>query len=333
MATRCIVSLVEPPVASRPTIALTTAQRDDNIGILATSMDNNMTATFGTGALTDDGATGLTQTAGVDQFTGIPSTGTDDPIILVFNYPVALTGGLNASYVDDLIDPDTNGDGAWDIATGDTGYPEEKAVSPPASLDSTGTILTITPPTAGFPKNKVIDVRGVVTATVNGLTQNAEIDDLANGFSFVYIEDDTTASLSSITDVTADNYNGDDDDTTTAANVFLEFPEFVYGTYTVVSTGAAGSHAAGTETILNSDPVAIPTGTDSFVYTDGDTTSGAGRSGTPAGVFYRVQVDINADSAFTAADQLVDTAEIKIELDATDAVGNRVSGTTTLTVQ
>jgi hypothetical protein len=292
-------------------MVLTPARRDDSIAILTNSMMNNQEARA------DETRTiefGLGNRFIIEEFGWpMPSTGTDDPIVLVFNYPVALTGGLNVSYVDDLIDPDVDNDGL-----ADTGYSEEKEISVSTSLDSTGTILTITPPAAGFPKNEVIDVRGAVTAIVNGLTQPREIDFLANGFSFVYIEDDTSTGLSSTGPVTADNYSGSD-----IANpfpVWLEFPEFVSGTYTIVSTTVSGI-----TTIINDDPVYFPSGftQEELIYTDGDTDPANSFSGFGSGVFYRVALGTTLKNGDT----------IEIELDVTDAVGNRFSGTNTLTVE
>ncbi len=286
-------------------LVLTTAERDDDIATVAESWDSNEQASFNTFMANESfpGANGTITLLGTYY-----SIGTDDSIKIIFNYPVSL-GDLSVSYVDDLIDPDADDDGAED-----TGYDDEILVDVTASMDSTGTILTITPPTAGFERNELIDIEWVVDATVDGAT-----DYLALSME-LYIEDDTATGLSSTTTITADNYNGDSDGAVAAA-VVIEFPEYVYGTIRVISEGVVGSHAAGTQDILYLAAVEFGTGT--IVWTDGDVTTTVNAvSGKTLGRFYTVPT----------ARTLKDTDEIKVEVNVTDVVGTRYHETKLLTV-
>jgi hypothetical protein len=146
-------------------------------------------------------------------------------IVVVYNYPVTLAPSVTVSYFNTLVpnsDPDF-------------GFPKAVATTT-ASLDATNTILTIANSSA-WTINQSYRIDKEVTAIFNGQTQ---FDDTEIRFSVI---DDTPTGLSDNTTLVADNYNNTWDGgiaphapTTTPSQIYVNFPEFVYGTYKVTST-------------------------------------------------------------------------------------------------
>jgi len=236
------------------------------------------------------------------------AVGSLQPIRLMFRYPVVLSGPITASYTENLADPDQDGNGAVDI-----GFPFEMSVPITASLDSTGTILTITPPVGGFPENHQMKVRGSVTTVVNGVSLVVEIRNMTNGLDTVYIAKDDVYPFGPATIITADNYNGNNG---TVGTVYLELPEYVSGTVRVLSYVKAGI-----KTIVNGSSVAT---SGEMIYTDGKTGGlCAGKCGNGAGVLYRIHT----------GQTLSDGDLITVAVDVTDIEGNRLSREEQLIVQ
>lgn len=231
-------------------------------------------------------------------------------IRIVFNYPVTLSEGLSATYVNNLVAANTPDFG--------------KVVDVPsvtASLDPTGTILTITN-TAPYLKNQTYTFNGTVMAQVNSLTQFRSLGSFSTNLFFsnrIYVADDTATGLNPLATVQADNYNGTTSATATLvpAQVFVEFPEKVFGTYSVLSTKSGA-----TTTVINSAPVA-------FNFNDGILGYAPNSSGADNAVAFRVPIN----SLFLADNSLANTNEVTIFLNVTDAEGNNFSKTVTLPVQ
>jgi hypothetical protein len=301
------------------TLTLTKTQRDDAINIVDSSFDVYDKASAFIYTITDTGPTGE-RTLRDANFFDKPATGTAAPIRFVFNYPVSLDGSLNGGirvYQQQLLaNPDADGDDSEDI-----GYGVPREVNVTVSLDSIGTILTITPPEEGFVKNEPILLQGEVTAQVQSNLQHYSLASLADQ---AYVVDDTDTGLNASTTITADNYNGATNGpgsgTVTSGTVYLEFPEIVIGTYRVLQRTARSRN----------------TGVGDLVYTDGAAVDacpaplpdpGQSSCGTGAGVFYRVPLDAgDVSGANEDGDTLV------LYLDVADMEGNRFTSELTLTV-
>lgn len=293
-------------------LALAPAQRNDEITVVATSTDPNQSAGFGIRNITDTGAD-----PGTNSFFGFfgsfDSTVSTAPIKIVFNYPVSLSGGMTVSTNSLLVNPDASPavpDDVTDATFGDT-----VILTAPAALDSTGTILTINPPTGGFPKNEMITLNGSVTATIFGATSIFS-DGILDGN--LYVADDTATGLSATTTLTADNYNGSTGTTVGSGTVYLEFPEYVTGTFRVIST-TVGT----TVTEINGPTNTIDPFSGEMVFTDGSLVPACGSCGTGAGIFYRVPT----------GEFLANGDKIKVAVDVTDAEGNHFNKEVELTVQ
>lgn len=233
--------------------------------------------------------------------------GAQQPIRIVFRYPVDLSGEVTASYTENLAEPDQDGGGIVDA-----GFPLEISVPVSASLDLTGTILTITPPPVGFPENRQLKVRGSVTTMMSGVSQVTEIRNMTNGPDTFYIAVDSPSGIGSATAMTADNYNGGNG---APGTVYLELPEYVSGTVRVVSYVKAG-----TTTIVNGN--AIMNG--EMIYTDGKTGGlCSGKCGSGSGVVYRINT----------GQTLSDGDLITVAVDVLDIEGNSLNRLEQLTVQ
>jgi hypothetical protein len=234
--------------------------------------------------------------------------GSIQPIRLVLNYPVSLSGSITASYAENLIDPDGDGNSAVDA-----GFPVEMPVVITASLDPTGMILTLMPPIGGFPVNHLMKIRGAVNTIWNNVPQTVDLRNVTDGPDMVYISDDGVTGLNPATTITADNYNGGNGLSGTA---YLEFPEYVTGSMRVISYTKSG-----TVTVVNSNAI---TTTGEIVFTDGKTGGlCSGTCGNGAGVSYRVNTNVS----------LSDGDLISVDVDVTDSEGNRLSKQVQLIVQ
>jgi len=242
-------------------------------------------------------------------FSGYDTIGASQPIRLVFSYPLSLSGTITASYTEDLADPDGNGDGVVDTA-----FPVEMPVAITTSFDPTGMVLMIAPPVGGFPINRLVKIHGAVNVIEHGTPQVVDLGDISGWIDRVYISDDTVTGLNSATTITADNYNGNNG---SSSSVYLEFPEYVTGAIRVLSCTKSG-----VPTIVNGTVVSTRYG--EMVFTDGNTGGQcAGRCGSGAGVFYRVDTGL----------PLSDGDDITVEVDVTDIEGYRFTKQVQLTVQ
>lgn len=285
----------------------------NNIEIIATSSDQNHDASFNIQNATDLGFMDFgylgygdpnyySSTAENYEKHGVNSTGKNGPIVFVFNNPISFSNGdLMVTWRDYLINPDADNNGVED-----TGYAIEKIIQGATfSIDSTGTILKVTPPAAnGWPNvNCIINIVGTVTA-ING----SQIKFLNEP---VYIENDTPSGLNQSTVITADNYRNDINNYSN--EVYLEFPEYVYGTYKLEAKKESGSAFW---TIYDYDNVFLYTG--DLIYTDG--TNGVG-----SGVFFRAKLNYFY--------YIRENDMIRVKFDLMDAAGNRFFGTKELTIQ
>lgn len=235
----------------------------------------------------------------------------DGVIRVVFNYPVTLSEAVSATYVNDLVAANTPGYGqVVDVP------------SVAASLDSTGTILTITN-SASYLKNHTYTFNSTVMARVNGLNQFFSLGDLAASNPYfsndVYVADDTATGLSPLTTVQADNYNGTTGVTATLnpAQVYVEFPEKVHGTYRVLATKSGTA-----TTVINGLPVEFSFGAGTMVHA-------ANVGGADNAVVFRVPINWLS----LADNSLTNPSEATITLNVTDTEGNNFSQTVTLPVQ
>jgi hypothetical protein len=330
-------------------LALKAVKRDDAITIVGTNMDRNLRAAFLARNLSDtgpdpgsnlsvDGAGCVYNLYAVPcppptiitpdyPNIGVPSIGSRSAFKLVFNYPVSASS-TTVTFLDDLVNPDSDGDDAVD-----PGFPLRRPVAATVALDATGTILTVTPPLAGFPRDETITV-GPISAIVNGVTTTLNQD--------VYVEDDTSSGLSSATPITADNYGpsitvpyppyG-------SSSVYLEFPEYVTGTYRVVSyTTSTGTVTVDSSTIQigpSNYYSGQPYAGGEMVYTDGSISPACSACGTGPGVIFRVPVSVAYPSGYPYPSPitLADGDRLRVEIDVRDAVGNRLSREFDLTVQ
>lgn len=234
----------------------------------------------------------------------------DGVVKIVFNYPVALSGEVTATYVNNL------------VASSDPDY--GKVISVPtisASLDPTGTILTITN-AAPYLKNQTYTFNGTVSAEVNSQTQFFSLGSVSwNPYfaSSVYVSDTTATGLSSLTELKADNFNGTSGITGTldSEQVYVEFPEKVYGSYTVVAKTVGGAVA-----VVNDAPV-------SFDFTDGAMVYAGNVGGGDNVVVFRLPIN----SLYLADNSSSSVNDVTISFSVTDAEGNNFSKTVTLPVQ
>jgi hypothetical protein len=202
--------------SSEPTVslALSPTGRDEPIEVIFATFDVNEEAGFEARNISDVGDLASPLIVGtVDPFrpSVISSVGSNKPITMVFNLPVRLDSGLTVSHRNELVDPDADSD-----LVVDPQFPETVVLGAAPTLDSTGTILTITPPEGGWPVNNVLTVNGVVSATHSGPLDFSFFDPIAfNQATFheldmaLYVADSTATGVGGDTfTLTADNYSG-----------------------------------------------------------------------------------------------------------------------------
>jgi len=234
----------------------------------------------------------------------------DGVIKLVFNYPVTLSGTVTATYVNDQ------------VASTDPNYGKVIPVmTVSASLDQTDTILTITN-SASYLKGQTYTFNGTVTAVVNSRVQTFSLNGVSSNPFFsnkVYIADNTATGLTPLSTLKADNFNGRTGATATtvSSQVYVEFPEKVYGTYSVLST-----RSGNTTTPINGATV-------SFGFADGSVVYAANFGGADSATVFRLPIY----SAYLPDNSATNINEVTIFINATDAEGNNFSNTVTLPVQ
>ncbi len=288
---------------------------------------------------TDTNASGGNQQT-PDSFNSTMAMKTTGNNYVVFNMPVAIadTGGFRMSTNQYLTNPDvvdngteaTPADGLVDATYGD-----DAIVAATFSLDTTGTILTIAPPSSGYIANQVYMITGSVYAMNNG-----SVDTLSVDMEIMATEDGTTG-LTATSAMTLDNYNGNTglasgSASMTAGTTWLEFSEPVTGMYRLISAVDMNQTAATTDdttTLINGSEVAISYASGALIYSDGTdtTTVAAGQSpcnqcGTTAGIKYIVPITgLGANSE--------DGDVVTLFVDVVDVEGNRFSDEITLTIE
>jgi hypothetical protein len=238
---------------------------------------------------------------------------------MVFNYPVSVSGDITVSFLLSLAAPTTTGYGNTFLVSTATG-----------AVDATGTVVTLTN-TASWTINQAYFLDGAVTAVINGMTQNSL---LASAF---YVVDNSASGLSATTALIADNYSGSTG-TTLPANpnntIYVNFPEYVYGTYRVISQATnttTPAIIADFESNLPSGIITLGTNTLSF----GNFSTNA--PGTDNKVVYRVPLAIPTGGFYSSTNDIPGDNNarnnITVHFDVHDLEGNAFSKTVTLDIQ
>ena len=229
----------------------------------------------------------------------------DQEVKIVFNYPVTLSEAVSATYVNDQV-PDT-----------DATYGAVLTVpTVSGTLDSTGTILTITN-SAAYLKNQEYFFGGAVS----GQSQTFSLSSLLNDhFSTdrAYVADNTATGLDSLTALKADNFNGTTGltATTNPAGVYALFPERISGSFRVIST------TTGTTTTPANDYL------QSIGFQSGSVLYASNAGGADNAVVYAVPLYI-----YLADNGAAEVNEVTILFDVEDIEGNLFSKMVTLPIQ
>lgn len=358
---KCEVYIIVAPaqsgfITSSSTFLGGTNQANEMTLVLIAEVDNTsgfgiISSNFGSGAafsaanlgVVDEGNTGVGSLAKLGFTLSLAphattrSTGSTGNIVLVFSHPIALNGGFEITHVNDLIDPDT-ADAASTVDFPDAGFPKVVTTAVTTTLSANETVLTINPNT-NLPPNESIILHGRVSAAASKSTLDLETLGSTDAAG-IYVSDDTASSLTALSQVTADNYNGstgdsdlNDDGTVDKTTVFLEFPEAVTGSFRIVCVADTSPTCSDT----GSSPVTIGPTNSTVVFTDGRQDAGNAFScpgglldctGSGAGVIFRVNTGVAL-----ADDNLESNNEISVFLDVTTADGTRLQGVVILPVQ
>ncbi|MBI4374452.1 MAG: hypothetical protein HY542_06210 [Deltaproteobacteria bacterium] len=330
------ISIEANPVGRDETLALV----DTNAILIVDSGDGFPTNDLVEDIFNEGAATTILGAGPTDDVLGVSSS---QNILLVFNFPVSVASspGIGLDFTNNL------------ITSAGAGYPLPGSIDATCTLSAGDTVLTCDP--GDLTVNEIYTLSGSVAANrpfgangpANEVLNLSDLDDdgtLDGGF---YVYDNSSAGVSSTSSFTADNYNA----STTGGGadlVYLEFPEFVYGTWEVISTVAAGTSVslvgAGCLGVLHTpssflfqandpDTAGVVTGTASDATTAPTGTSEG--SGSGAGIVYRVPLtavgcggDLNLNDSIAGA-----VNSVTLFIDATDVEGNRRQGEFTLTVQ
>lgn len=270
-------------------ISLIPARRDDAIQIIGSNLLNNGQMTTSTPI--------------------IQAIKSDSVIKIVFNYPVELTGNVTATYPNDL------------VPSSDPNYGKILSVTTlSGSLDPTGTILTVAN-SSPYIRNQSYTFDIPVIATVNGRKQSYDFSTSSTFFSNpVYVTDDSSSGLSPTTTLKADNFSGTSGATATSspAQVFVGFPEKVFGTYRVIYTSNG----------TNVTP--FPISTVNFGFSDGSMTYSSNSGGADGTVVFKLPLNYGV---YLPDNRPGSPSEVTVSFDIMDAEGNRFNKTVTLPVQ
>jgi hypothetical protein len=183
-----------------------------------------------------------------------------------------------------------------------------------AALSAGGTILTLTP-SEPLLANETYDIRGAVTAVINGELQDLM---LVNEWNVI------GGGLASGA-ISADNYNGTTGQASAKTPIYIEFPEYVDGSALVKSY------------VDNGTPIAVnhmlDLNTGQFV-TDDHGTPATNDNGCTAGVCggdhvsYRVSLPL-----WLADDHAASANSVTVFVDATNTEGTHVAEELTLKVE
>lgn len=262
------------------------AERNDTISLIGGSYERYVTA---------------------DRYRNQNGTGPDEPIVLVFNYPVSVgSGGITLAYTRDL------------VPTSDASFGKVMSAPVDTMLSAGNTILTIKSKDPLI-QNETYGIDGSIMATVNG--------DVSywwpGGDWYVF----ATGGVSNDTAIRADNYNGKTRVAGTVGAVYLKFPEYVYGRATITAYTQNGT----SNTI---DPKVVSLGgwsgdilTDEGGALDG-CTDGVCSGGT---VFYRVSLGSSIPQLSDDASGSVNN--VTVYLDVVDYEGNRIEKEYVLSIE
>lgn len=281
-------NIYQPQNSARTaSISITPVMRDDSIQIIGSNLLSNGSTTYGP-----------------------PSKNvikSDSLIKIVFNYPVELTGNVTATYLNNL------------VPSSDPDYGKVLTVTTlSGSLDPTGTILTVAN-SLPYLRNQSYTFVIPVNATVNGRMQAYDFSMPSPFFSNpIYVTDDSLSGLSPATTLTADNFNGTSGATATSSSgqVYVEFPEKVYGSYRIIST------RNGTTVTPSSDS------SRNFGFFDGTIIYASNSGGADGAVVFKLPI-----FEFLPDNRSGSPSEVTIYFDVTDAEGIRLNKTVTLPVQ
>ncbi len=281
------------PQNSDPIIALglTPATRNDGISVVDSSFDNPFTVAY------DESARSDTYTTWTTFINTNLAQSHGNPIKVVFNYPVTIPNGAAIEISRFQEDPDTDGDGVQD-----PGYGDWELISASASVDSTGTILTITPDNwSTVPTNSALWIRGELVAETGGTPMRADLADF--GTEEIYVADGTAMAID---DITVDNYTDGG-----VGSVWVEFPDYVRGELAVRSYDSGGG-----EILTGNSPA--PFSVSDIWWTDGSAGEG---------------VDAGTFAVSDLGRPLNDGNTITIDFSMDDADGNHYNFSKTFTVQ
>lgn len=222
-------------------------------------------------------------------------------VVLVFNYPVIPEDqfAYSLAYYDDLV----SGAQMKDLAQSIT-----------AAWSTANTVLTITP-SSPLVENETYTLRGTFRTTIGGRPSVAELSDLGYNSWYVY----RTAPIT-LAEVSADNYNGRVDHSGAASQVYLKFPERVYGSAIII-----GYTADGVASASSTGEVGLGSG----VFRRAGDPNGCvvGACGTD-GIVYAVPL-----TGLSLRDHTAISSQqngVTVYIDAYDADGNVISGAVTL---
>lgn len=312
-------------------LPITKAQRDDQIALVFSSLGKYGSPNTTLRRKNISGIAG--EALALDNIKSFAAK--DQLIYLVFNYPVTLDGEVSIFHKRLLINPDqvnnTTGAAPADGIV-DADFNADGSLPVTATLDATGTILTIVPPPGGYPKDDVITIMGKVRANIRGVPSTMMLSSLIGESTYIF--DDTATGLNASGIITADNYNGSDNNYITASVPYVEFPEYVYGTVRYISvTHTQGTSDPSDDVSVIIDGSANPTNPAYFgyplelIYTDGSAAATCATCGTGAGTFARVPLPDYWNARVTDGDK------VTVQIDVKDVEGNEVKGTYTLTIQ
>lgn len=278
-------------------------------------------------------------------------------LVLVFNYPVAIASapGIGFDFTNNLV-----------TLTGVTGFPLPSTVDATCTLSANSTVLTCDP-ASDLVNNEIYFVTGSVTASepdnVNASVANevlnlSDLDDdgTLDGGLYIFVD----SAWSDTASPTADNYNATNAGGAGNSDlVYLEFPEFVYGTWEVISTtsgtvattlvgvGCRGNlHTTASFLFEGNDPdtAGVLTGSASdatTLATGSAEAAGCASTSSCPGTAVRYRVPLTAAAGTCSAggdlnltDHLTATPQtVTVFIDATDVDGNRRQGEFALSIQ
>lgn len=231
----------------------------------------------------------------IDTYSGQLGAGTDEPLVLVFNYPVSVgSEGIQLTYYRDL------------VPFADPQFGKNLIITANSELSAGNTVLTITP-VDPLIINESYWVVGGITAQIYG--------NVSYWYSYTDFYVFNPNGISNDTFVWADNLNGTTRIVDTAKTVYLKFPEYVYGQATIKSYTKNGA-------VVTMSPMMVDIG-NGYISTDERTlgcTNGTCKDGN--NVFYYVSLSSSVPQLDNNA--VGSENNVTIYINATDYEGNRL---------